>query len=168
MEWLTSLLGDGLGGGLLGLTPKLFQFIDSRQQRKHELVVRKLEIDAEKSGKLSDERIALEQERTKAFIASIESQTQRSSTDADSWWFKLPDAWNAMVRPFVATGAFLVVAAEAILPGEPDAFVANIAWMAITWYFVARDMKWANFGGSPEKSVPVDGLLRAFGPVKGR
>jgi hypothetical protein len=131
------MIWEMLGGGLLRLAPEVVKVFDRRNERKHELEMTRLSIEADKARaeaalglQESQANAAYEVGALQALVESIRAQ----GTPTGIW---LVDALSAMVRPSITFAYFGLyagcrVATIVILMGShADAMdIVRAAWTA--------------------------------------
>jgi len=131
------MIWEMLGGGLLRLAPEVVKVFDRRNERKHELEMTRLSIEADKAR--AEAALALQESQANAAydVGALQALVESIRAQGTPTGIRRVDALSAMVRPSITFAYFGLyagcrVATIAILMGShADAMdIVRAAWTA--------------------------------------
>ncbi len=142
---------EGLVGGVLRLAPEIMKQWDRANERKHELAMFNLQIEADKT----KGQIALAQADSQMQVAEIQAVIEATKAQAVVTGIKWVDAINVLVRPILTLWWALVLYTAALSArfylilqaglSTPQAFLhvwgdaeSSLVMMMVSFYFVGR------------------------------
>lgn len=134
---IESLIGSLLGG-VFRLVPEVMQWLDKKDERKHELAMFDKQLDADKQKAAAAQQLVETEGDIKLELADIQAIVEATQAQAKQTGIKWVDAFNSMIRPMLA-----------------------LQWLIILWpaVVVAGFLYSVKFGADPLIAVKA-----AFGP----
>lgn len=98
---IESLIGSLLGG-LFRLAPEIMQWVDKKDERKHELAMFDKQLEADKQKAAATQELAETQGNISLELADIQAIVEATKTQGQQTGIKWVDAFNSLIRPLLA------------------------------------------------------------------